>query len=74
MTNRTFSGIIIVTMITRVKDRTVTMEGRLASLGREKDRWCVVLPSEVSKYLGKRTRYEITFKPLGSIGLMRVSW
>ena len=60
-------------MITKVNDHTVTMEGHLASLGKEKNRWCVVLPIEVSKYLGKRTSYEIRFKPLGSIGFVRMS-
>jgi len=51
---------------------TVAMEGHLASLGRKKDRWCIVLPVNVSIHLGKRTRYTITFTPTGSINPVRV--
>lgn len=55
-------------MVTKVNDPTVIIEGHLSSLGRKRDRWCVPLSPSASRHLGKRTRYTITFKPVGSIG------
>jgi len=67
LTNRTFEGIIIVTMVTKIRDNTVTLEAHLTSLGRNRDRWCLLIPPKVSGYLGKQTRYRVKFTPIGTI-------
>ena len=59
-------------VVTKAKDSTVIIEGHLTSLGKKKDRWCVALSHGASKHLGKRTRYTITFSPVGSINPPRV--
>ena len=76
MTRRTFDA-KIVTMVKQVtnvmtKDSTVITEGYLISLGKDRDRWSVTLPQRAIQLLGKKTRYEVTLKPLGSIGPVRV--
>lgn len=69
---RILRGIISVTMVTKVADPTVIIEGHLTSLGKKRDRWCVLLSPSASKHLGKRTRYTISFQPAGSISPVRV--
>jgi len=68
--------LIIVTKVTMVKmvtkDPTVITEVHLTSLGRNRDRWCIILPKEAIQYLGKRTRYEIQLRPLGSVSPVKV--
>ena len=71
MTPRLFE-IIMVTMVTKIKDSTVIVEGHLTSLGKKRDRWCILLSPSMSKHLGKRTRYTITFSPVGSMNPPRI--
>lgn len=67
MTLRNFEGIIIVTMVTKVRDNVVTIEAHLTSLGRNRDRWCLLIPPKVSRHFGKQTRYKVRFTPIGTI-------
>ena len=60
-------------MVTKVNDYpTVTTQGHLASLGKKKNRWCVILPSKVTGYLGKETEYEIRLIPIGSVNPVHI--
>ena len=73
---RSFIG-KIVTMVKQVtkamtKDPTVITEGHLISLGKDRGRWSVTLPQGAIQLLGKKTRYEVTLKPLGSISSVKV--
>lgn len=54
------------------KDPTIITEGYLVSLGKDRDRWAVAVPREATRLLGKKTRYEVELRPIGSIGPVRV--
>ena len=54
------------------KDPTVMTEGHLISLGRDRGRWSVAIPHEAVQLLGKRTRYKVILKPLGSISPAKI--
>ena len=61
-----------ITMVTGVIDHTVLIEGHLTNFSKKRDRWCVLLSNEASRVLGKKTKYEIQFKPIGSIPTVRI--
>ena len=62
-----------VTMVTKVKDYpTIITKGHLASLGKKKDRWCIILPPRVTGYLGKKTEYKIRLIPIGSVNPVHI--
>ena len=47
--------------------KEITFTVRYASLGRERDAWCVVIPVGVSRLLDKRQVVQVTLRPLGSV-------
>lgn len=58
----------MVTNVTRITlDPTVTTEGHLVSLGKNRNRFCFIIPADAIPHLGKQTLYEITFKPIGTL-------
>ena len=60
-------------MVTRVtNDVTIVFEGHLASLGKSRNRYCIIISPELSQHFGKYTNYEITCRPVGSIGKIEV--
>lgn len=60
-------------MVTKTaSDPTVIIQTHLTSLGKSRDRWCVLIPPQAVPALGKKTNYEITFTPIGSIKPVRV--
>lgn len=60
-------------MVTKgASDSTVIIQTHLTSLGKSRDRWCVLIPPQAVPALGKKTNYEITFTPIGSIKPVRV--
>lgn len=67
----------LVTMVTKAKatkakDSIVVLEAHLTSLGKSRNRWCILIPPKVTRYLGKQTRYEVSLKPMGTIPPIRI--
>ena len=60
-------------MLNLSSDPIVVIESHLVSLGKKANRWCVPIPQEASLVLGKKTRYEVEFRPMGTLhGLKEV--
>lgn len=47
--------------------QTVAFVGKLASQGKDRDRWTLSIPQNVSRLLPKDRVYEVTLRPLGTI-------
>lgn len=59
--------------IQKPRDLSISFEGHVCRLGgANKPRYCFILPMEVTPVVGKRTRYEVTLKPLGSLPRVRI--
>lgn len=60
-------------MVTKTaSDPTVVFQTHLTSLGKSRNRWCVLIPPAAVPALGKKTNYEIAFTPIGSIKPVRI--
>ena len=47
--------------------QTVAFVGKLASQGKDRDRWTLSIPQNVSRLLPKDRVYEVTLRPMGTI-------
>ena len=45
----------------------ISFTGRLNSLGKERDRWCLVIPRNTAQMLPKNAIYQVTLRPIGSL-------
>lgn len=55
------------TLATAGAPTEVSFTGRVASLGRDRDRWCVVIPRTTAQLLDKRKIFQVTLRPIGSL-------
>jgi len=56
-------------MVTTEKlSKTVVFTTKFTSLGRKRDRWCIVIPRPLSRLLDKHKIVEVSLTPMGSVG------
>jgi len=48
--------------------KVIIFTTRYTSLGRKRDRWCIVIPPPVSRLLDKNKIVQVVLTPVGSVG------
>lgn len=57
----------VATLSTSRATAEVGFTARLASLGKDRDRWCLVIPRTTAQMLPKNAIYQVTLRPIGSL-------